>query len=469
VVFVADDLGAWLVGLLADAGRKKLTMLVLGSDQERALRGAAAAAVQNTAAETSRSDEQAEQFAIVISEVFHEPVPDAPPAGSTTMLEELRAGIARQLAVLDDAGRTGTGQSSAEVLGVPGTVLAEKLTGHLVRQILLRGSGGGPLTPLANQLNHDLTHLQLARLVALGIAVPTPSGDAGSLAREVGPARPAGAVRVSEADPRRLGVHAAISVSGVPDEVPPEYVPRDVDTAEFGVRARVAAAAELGGFVLLVGGSSVGKTRSAAEAVKSLLPDWWLVHPAGAAEVAALAQAPMPRSVVWLDELQRYLGGEHGLTGGVMRALLDARHPTVIVGTLWPDRYTTYAAVPAPSGADPHGREREVLDLADVVRIGPEFSAAEEGRARASAARDRRLQVALKSAGYGLTQTLAAAPELVARWEDARTAAPYAWAVLTAALDAVRLGVRAPLSPDFLQAASPGYCTSEQRAEAHED
>src|SRR4051794_4997770 len=44
VVFVADDLGAWLVGLLADAGRKKLTTWVLGSDQERAVRQAATAA-----------------------------------------------------------------------------------------------------------------------------------------------------------------------------------------------------------------------------------------------------------------------------------------------------------------------------------------------------------------------------------------------------------------------------------------
>lgn len=59
--------------------------------------------------------------------------------------------------------------------------------------------------------------------------------------------RPAGAVRVGEADPRRLGVHAAISVPGVPDEVPPEYVPREVDAAEFGIRAKVAAAAEQGG------------------------------------------------------------------------------------------------------------------------------------------------------------------------------------------------------------------------------
>ena len=136
-------------------------------------------------------------------------------------------------------------------------------------------------------------------------------------------------VRVGEADPRLLGVHAAIRVPGVPDEVPPEYVPRDVDAAEFGVRAKVEAAAQRGGFVLLVGGSSVGKTRCAAEAVKALLPDWWLVHPAGPAEVAALAQAPPPRTVVWLDELQRYLDGEHGLTGAVVRALLNAPHPAV--------------------------------------------------------------------------------------------------------------------------------------------
>ena len=111
---------------------------------------------------------------------------------------------------------------------------------------------------------------------------------------------------------------------------------------------------------------------------------------------------------MWLDELQRYLDGEQGLTGGVVRALLNTPDPAVIIGTLWPDR------------------------------------------ARAAAARDRRLQIALDTAGYGLTQTLAAAPQLVARWEDAQTADPYAWAVLTAALDAARLGARTPLSADFL-------------------
>ena len=53
--------------------------------------------------------------------------------------------------------------------------------------------------------------------------------------------------------------------------------------------------------------------------------------------------------VVWLDELQRYLDGERGLTGGVVRALLNAPHPVVIIGTLWPDRYNAYTAVPAPA------------------------------------------------------------------------------------------------------------------------
>ena len=288
-------------------------------------------------------------------------------------------------------------------------------------------------------------------------------------ARTADLARPAGGVRVRDARPRLLGVHAAISVPGMPDDLPPEYVPRDADNGEFGVRAKVETAAQRGGFVLLIGGSSVGKTRCAFEAVKSLLSDWWLVHPAGPAEVTALAQAPPPRTVVWLDELQRYLDGEHGLTGGLIRALLTARDPVVIIGTLWPDRYHAYTALPSPGGPDPRTREREVLDPATVIRVGAEFSPAEQDRARAAAVRDPRLRVALESAGYGLTQTLAAAPQLVARWEDAQTASPYGWAVLTAALDAARLGARAPLSAGFLRAAAPGYCTSAQQAEAPDD
>jgi hypothetical protein len=161
VVFVADDLAAWLIGLLADAARKKLTSLILGSEQERALRSAATAAVQLSAAELRPGDaQQAEHVALIISQVFGEPAPTVPLAGNATVLEALQAGIARRLAVLDDASLTGTGQSSAQVMGVPGAEVAQKLTAHLLREIVARGSRGGLLEPLANQLNHDRAYLQ---------------------------------------------------------------------------------------------------------------------------------------------------------------------------------------------------------------------------------------------------------------------------------------------------------------------
>ena len=141
MVFVADGLGAWLTGQLADAGRKKLTTLVLGTDQERALRSAATTAVRLTAKQLHPDDdEQAEQVALVISQVFSEPVPAAPLAGQATLLEALQAGIAGQLAVLDDPSLTGTGQSSADVLEVPGTMLATTPAGHLLREIVIGGA-----------------------------------------------------------------------------------------------------------------------------------------------------------------------------------------------------------------------------------------------------------------------------------------------------------------------------------------
>lgn len=163
--FVADDLGAWLIGLLADASRKKLTELVLGTEQERALRSAATVAIQLTAHELRPGDvEQAGQLAMVTDQVFADPLLEAPLVGDGTMLEALRAGIIGQLAVLDNTSLTETGQSSADVLDISAGVLADRLFSHLVREVIVRGSRGGPLTPLADQLNHDLTHWQGERL-----------------------------------------------------------------------------------------------------------------------------------------------------------------------------------------------------------------------------------------------------------------------------------------------------------------
>ena len=160
-MFVADDLGAWLIGALAEAGRRKLTTLVLGNDQDRALTKAATSAVLLTASELRPgSSERAEELAMVVNQVFSDPLNDALFTGQGTLLEGLQAGIASQLAVLDDASLTGTGRSSADVLGVRTDILVQKLMGHLVRAVVVRGASGGALEPLAAQLNHDATHLQ---------------------------------------------------------------------------------------------------------------------------------------------------------------------------------------------------------------------------------------------------------------------------------------------------------------------
>jgi hypothetical protein len=200
VAFVADDLGAWLVGLLADAGRKKLITLVLGTDQERALYQAATAAIQLAAAELASSGgQQPEQLTMVVSEVFRAPAPEPAMAAQATLLQALQAGIAAQLAVLDDPAVTGAGRSSAEVLGVPDGVLAKTLADHLVRQITLRGARGGPLAPLADQLNHDVTHLQAQRL----------EGMLAGLASQVTALTQAGSVSAMPGIPVRLPPRSA--------------------------------------------------------------------------------------------------------------------------------------------------------------------------------------------------------------------------------------------------------------------
>ena len=301
------------------------------------------------------------------------------------------------------------------------------------------------------------------KLAALGILAGAP---AGGLAQDGGMVRPAGAVRVCEANPRILGVHPAIQTPGAPAGLP-AYVPRDTDLDEAGVRAWLRRAAERGGFVLLVGGSSAGKTRCAYECIRDLLADWWLLHPANADEVRAFAAAPVPRTVVWLDEIQHYLNGENGLTAATIRALLRASFPVVIVGTLWPQFYASYTALPTDLAADQRCWERELMGLAEVVVLPPMLSRAEQARARDLADSDARLREALTVTDYGMTQVLAAAPELVRWWESAPD--PYASALLTAAIDARRIGVRTPLTSAFLRAAAEGYCDARQRGAAPDD
>ncbi|MFI7601716.1 hypothetical protein [Actinoplanes sp. NPDC049681] len=266
--------------------------------------------------------------------------------------------------------------------------------------------------------------------------------------------RPPGAVSVSEARPRDLGVHAAIRCPGTEGEVP-AYIERDVDA---DLRTALRRGADQGAFVLLVGGSSVGKTRTLYEAVLAEFPHRWLVHPADPGEIRRLTPSPHVPAVIWLDELQRYLRSGDGLDPGTVRALMRAGQ--VVVGTMWPDEYgARIARQDAP--------DAKLLASASVFTVDGSFTRAERERARQVALTDGRVRLALESRDAGLTQVLAAGPELVRWWEQAPE--PYARAVITAAVDARRLGMESTLTTRFLADAAPGYLDRIERATAPGD
>jgi hypothetical protein len=102
MVWGVDDFGAWLVGQLADASRRRLTELILGGKFEQALRQVGAAAGWAAASELSPGDpDRAAHLARVLNEVFAVQVPDAAAAGAT-VLEVIQAGVVAQVVVLGD-------------------------------------------------------------------------------------------------------------------------------------------------------------------------------------------------------------------------------------------------------------------------------------------------------------------------------------------------------------------------------
>jgi tetratricopeptide (TPR) repeat protein len=155
-------LRSWLLGQFAGAARQRLRDGLFGSEQESALSAAGEAAIARTARELrpDGSDQDVEQLSAVVDQVFQVRLPTAPLEEQPTILQALQTAVTGQLAVLGDASVTGTGESSAQALGLSVQRITETLVRNVVQEILARGAGGGPLAPLAEQLNHDLTHLQ---------------------------------------------------------------------------------------------------------------------------------------------------------------------------------------------------------------------------------------------------------------------------------------------------------------------
>ena len=379
MVFVADALAGWLIGALAEAGREKVRRWVLGSDQERALRQASSAAVQATAAVLCpEDDEQAQVLAMVIDHIFSAPLPGASEIERATVLEALQKGIARQLAVLDDAELTGTEESSAAVLGCGAGVLAQTLTGQLVREIVARGARGGPLAPLADQLNHDVTHLRSQRIEGmLGLLV---SELPGMLARLGEPravlagapvqlASQASVARmVKDWDPFALDVHRAVALETDASLPPlPGYVRRSHDDEIDGALSDVSSSLML----VVTGGSATGKTRSLYEALAShpVMRRWPLYYPRTATGLLRLITPGElgASAVLWLDDCHQYLDGPLGEeAAAALRCLLDGLvpGPVIVLSSMWQDAWEDFASQPVSGKPDAHPQARQLLSHA---------------------------------------------------------------------------------------------------------
>ena len=268
-------------------------------------------------------------------------------------------------------------------------------------------------------------------------------------------------------DPFVLEVHRPVQPEDAPPGLPvlPPYVPREHDEV-LGQVVRAAAGGR-SGIAVLVGGSSVGKTRACWEVLARLRdqdPPWRLWHPidpsrpdAALAELAGIG----PRTVVWLNEAQLYLGAEAGLGERVaagLRELLRApgRAPVLVLATMWP-RFWHVLTARADDGEDRHGQARELLAGHDLP-VPAAFTPAQMGQLAETG--DARMVLAARSARDGeVIQFLAGAPELLARY---RNAPPAAAALIGAAMDARRLGMGAGLPQAFLEAAAPGYLTDPE-------
>ena len=269
-------------------------------------------------------------------------------------------------------------------------------------------------------------------------------------------------------DPFALEVHRSIQPDSPQPGLPelPAYVPREHDREV--ARAVDAAAAGRSQVVVLVGGSSTGKTRACWEALRPLrdqTTEWRLWHPIDPTRPdAALAELRDigPQTVVWLNEAQFYLdvadGGLGERVAAGLRALLrdPGQAPVLVLATLWPEYWDALTARPV-GGADPHAQARELLAGHDIA-VPAAFTAAQLQQLREAA--DVRLTQAAAVAQDGqVIQFLAGVPELLARY---RNAPPAAAAVIRTAMDARRLGMRPAVPHAFLEAAAPGYLTDAE-------
>lgn len=244
------------------------------------------------------------------------------------------------------------------------------------------------------------------------------------------------------ATPRLVGHVGDLAVFGVHrtslSAAVPGYVERDRDP---DLDRAVARALEEPLLVLVIGDSAAGKSRAAAEAVRrhEQLADRLLLVPRKDGGLNTLLHAvfPLDDSVLWLDDLDGYLGEGLDLDQ-VGRFLVDHR-PAVAVATIRAQQL----AARTTSLSDP--AQAFLTDPARVLEVDLASGLSNDEVQRLQAVATDPLVVDQTRKGVGLGAWLIAGPQLVRRLECGnRTQAALADAIL----DSYRTGLQRPLSTD---------------------
>jgi hypothetical protein len=218
-----------------------------------------------------------------------------------------------------------------------------------------------------------------------------------------------------ELDPLEMGVHRAPLEQG--NAVPP-YVTRDIDQE---LDKQLMTAARQGGFVLLIGDSTAGKSRTAYEGLLRSLPDHRVLVPDGRTELRMSIIGLVSSSekcIVWLDDIERYLGAD-GLTSGILAQLRAAR--IVLVATLRAEQYRRLISFEGEAGSRDREHQHQInaiehlLNQVEPLVLQRRWSALEVERTKQ--VHDPRLQDALNHSDmYGIAEYLAAGPTLMREW-----------------------------------------------------
>jgi hypothetical protein len=226
--------------------------------------------------------------------------------------------------------------------------------------------------------------------------------------------------------------------------------------------------------VVVRGGSSTGKTRAAHQAVAARLADWRLDYPRDAAALTERLSAGVPaHTVLWLGELRQYFDtSDNGAVWGRLADLLDT-DGHILITTMWPENWTEYITA-ARAGSGPVGpagaagrlleplpdltrREPTTIDpvRGGVIDIPDQFT--NDDLKAAARTGDPALAEAAEAAGRigQVTQYLAGVPDLLDRY-GGTGGDPYGQVVITAAVDAARLGHASPLPAAHTSARGAG-------------